>query len=165
MKRVRFGIDIRRGLSGADLYVGIFQVSAVLPAVYIAAAAAYPRLLFRQSFFSVLFDLGMSLLPRALTLTLSSVYRATGSEVIIYYIPLILALVLGLAANRVLHGAPGRAILAHKACIALIALDLVLRLVPMQYNLAFGWSAAVAGFLVRAGCIALLFLDLRAQGE
>ncbi|MBR0373046.1 MAG: hypothetical protein IJH91_00795 [Mogibacterium sp.] len=163
MKRVRFGIDVRRQLTGADLYIKIFQVSAILPAVYIAATAAYPPLLIQRSIFSAVFDLGMSLLPRALTLALSSIFRVTGSEVRICFIPLVLALALGLIGDRVLRGSRRRAILVHKVCIALIAADLMLRLVPLRYNLVFGWPAAIAGFLVRAVCIALLVLDLRAD--
>ena len=163
MKPVKFGIDLRRALTGADVYVRIFQVSAVLPSVFIAAAAAYPPLLLTRNFFSVLFDLGMSMLPRALTLALSTIYRTTGSEIYVYFIPLVIALALGVFADRVLRGSPRKAVLVHKVFIALIAVDLVLRLVPVRYNLVFGWPAAIVGFLVRAGCFAFLVLDLRAD--
>ena len=54
----------------------------------------------------------------------------------------------------------------HSFCIiVLIAADLLVRLIPMKFNLAFGWPMAIIGFLVRAGFIALLIMDIRAAGN
>ena len=59
MSRVEFGIDIRRKLTGADLYVGIFQIFSLLPLPYMFLARVHPPVYSTRNLFSVLFDTGI----------------------------------------------------------------------------------------------------------
>ena len=126
MNRVEFGIDIRRKLTGADLYVRIFQICSLLPLPYIFLATAHPAILNSRNLFSALFDIGMSSLPRLEAYALSCLYRLTSSEVAVYFVVLAFALALGFISARVLRGNPEASIRFHKAAEVLIALDLAI---------------------------------------
>jgi hypothetical protein len=159
---MKFGVAVRNKLTGAGLYVRAMQVSALLPALYIFVASGYPALLRSANVLTFLFGLGCSLLPRGETLAVSSLYRATGSELWVYFALVCFALAFGLLADALLRSrTAGRP--ARLAFAALVAADLLLRLVPLRFNLAFGWPCAVLGFLGRGVCLALILLDLRAE--
>ena len=163
MKRqVRFGTDFRRAITGGDLYVLIFQITALLPLPYILAASAYPAILGTRNPLSVLFDIGISAIPRAEAFALSSLYRTTSNEMVVFFVLPVIALILGKAAENLFQGAPGRALLARRIMMALIACDLVIRLIPVKANRARGIPAAIAGFAVRAACLWLVWMDIRA---
>ena len=159
---MKFGFDDRKHLTGGGLYVRVMQVAALLPMLYVLIAPSYPPILTQRSLLSVLFDLGFSALPRWETLGLSALYRVTGSEIAMYFALLIPALVFGLAAKRLPEK---HARTARIVCAALVASDLLLRLLPLKCNTAFGFSCAAAGFAVRLGCLILLLLDLRAAKQ
>jgi hypothetical protein len=159
---MRFGFENRKHLTGTDLYVRVMQIAALLPAVYLITIPGYPAITTQHSVLSVLFDLGFSVLPRIETLALSLLYRATASEIAMYFAMLIAALVLGLAAKKLLDRAPRTVRLVFAA---LIAVDLILRLLPLRFNAAFGLPCAIAGFGIRLGCLALILLDLRAAKQ
>lgn len=158
---VRFGIDIRRQLTGADLYVRIFQICALLPLPYIYVGWAHPAILSTRDLLSILFDIGICSLPRVEAFALSLLYRATLSEMAVYVVLLLIATVLGFAAVNVLRGNPELSVRMHRLFVVMIACDLVIRLVPVKANLAFGLPAAAAGFAVRAVCLFLIIQDLR----
>ena len=61
--KVRFGIDIRRALTGADLYVKTMQAATLLVLPYVFLATSYWVVLQKQTVWSVLFDIGISILP------------------------------------------------------------------------------------------------------
>ena len=159
---MKFGFENRKQHTGADLYVGAMQIVSLLPALYILVGPSYPALFVRKSVMSVLFDLGFSALPRLETLALSLLYRLTASEVTTFFVLVGGALVFGLAAKKLLSRAP-RA--TRLVCAALIAVDLVLRLLPLRCNTAFGTPCAIAGFAVRLACLILILLDLRAAKQ
>ena len=161
-QRVRFGIDIRRQLTGADLYVRIFQICSLLPLPYLFLAMIDPVIGSTRNIASVLFDIGMSALPRAETFALSFLYHETISEEKVYFIILIIAIALGFAADRVLRGYPDLSVRLHKLFEVLICLDLAVRIVPIRANYAFGIPAAVTGWAIRALCLALLIKDMKA---
>ena len=161
--RVEFGIDIRRKLTGADLYVRVFQICSLLPLPYMFVATAHPAILSTRNLLSMLFDTGISALPRIEAFALSGLYRMTSSEVAVYFVILAVALALGVTAGRVLRGEPERSIRFHKAIAALLALDLVIRVIPVRANIAFGIPAAVFGFALRAVCLYLVMKDLRSE--
>lgn len=163
--RVRFGIDVRKKLTGADIYVRGFQIASMLPVIYLFTASGYMKILTKQGVLSLLFDLGAAVLPRGETLLLSSLYRATSSEMVMIFTMLGISLVFGLLSNIIFRENEARGIRARKVFIVLIAADLLVRLIPMKFNLAFGWPMAIIGFLVRAGFIALLIMDIRAAGN
>jgi len=72
---------------------------------------------------------------------------------------------LGVTAGHVLRGDPERSIRFHKAIAALLALDLVIRVIPVRASIAFGIPAAVCGFAVRAVCLYLVIKDLRTETQ
>ena len=160
---MKFGLNPRKRLTGAELAVRVQQVCALLPVLYLFAASGFPAILSIRSPLSVLFDLGISALPRAESLGLSLLYRLSRSEVWVNFALLGFALVLGLAAGALLRGAPRRARLARWAMLVWIGADLLLRLLPLGCNRAFGLPAALVGFAVQALCLALTALDLRAD--
>jgi len=162
-QRVRFGIDIRRQLTGADLYVRIFQICALLPLPYIFLSAVHPAVLSTRNLFSALFDLGMCSIPRTEAFAMAVLYRETLSEEAVYFIITGLAIVLGFAADRVIRGNPALSIRLHKAFAALICLDLAIRIIPVRANIIFGMPAEAAGFAVRALCLFLIVRDLKAH--
>jgi hypothetical protein len=165
MSRVRFGIDVRRQLTGADLYVRIFQICALLPLPYIFLAGVHPPVLSTRSPFAMLFDVGICALPRVETLALSYIYRATLSEVAVYFVILVIATALGFAAAKVLRGNPEASIKFHKLVASLLILDLAIRIIPVRANYAFGIPAAAAGLVIRAVCLYLVIRDLKAASS
>ena len=98
--KIEFGIDARKKLTGADLYVKIFQITSMLPLLYVIAASGYLAIFKEKSIYSVLFDIGIMGLPRAETLALSTVYRMTGNEMVVYFSIVVIALALGLASDK-----------------------------------------------------------------
>lgn len=163
--RIEFGINKRRKLTGADLYVRIFQICSLLPLPYIFVATAHPAILGTGNPLSILFDLGMCMIPRAEAFGLSYIYRITYSETAVYFVLPVLALVLGVIADRMLRGDLKASENFHKTLAVLICLDLVIRIVPVRANLAFGIPAAIAGFAVRAACLYLVIRDLKAAAQ
>ena len=175
MKRIEFGIGKRKVYTGADLYVRIFQLVSILPLIYIFTATGYTAL-FRRSgaaakIISWLFDIGLSSLPRAEAWLLSWVYRLTSSEVIVYFALLITALALGMCTGALFgttynddyDKSDRRARKNRIVFSALIAADLVMRLIPVHYNLVFGIAPAVIGFILRAACLCFLIMDIRSN--
>jgi hypothetical protein len=159
---IEFGIDIRRKLSGADLYMRIFQIGSLLPLPYIFVATAHPAILGTRNLLSVLFDLGICLVPRAEAFGLSFLYRLTSSEVAVYFVLPVIALALGIVADRMLRGDPAASVRFHKTIAALITLDLAIRIIPVRANFSFGIPYAVAGLAVRAACLYMIIRDLKA---
>lgn len=160
--RICFGIDIRKKLNGSDLYVKTFQLASILPVFYLFMASGYMGIFSKRTVFSVLFDLGVSVIPRAEALALSYIYRMTDNEIIMVFIMMVIGLILGLLSGIIFRENEKRGIAARKVFIILIAIDLVIRLLPMKFNLALGWPAAVIGFIIRAVFIVLLYMDIRA---
>ena len=160
-RRLRFGVGLRGPLSGAELSVRILQGAALPPALFILLVSAYPPAMLHRGFAAVLFELGLSALPRWELLLLSLLYRLSGSEIAVTFALLVFALVFGLIAGRLLRSKRS-AVTAQKVYAALVLADLALRLLPFRFNLAFGLPFVIAGFLLRLGCLALVWLDLRA---
>ena len=163
MKKIRFGIDLRRVLTGADLYVLIFQISSLLAVPYMIAASGHAAVMGTKNVLSLLFDTGMCAVPKAEALLLSLVYRLTASEIAVYFVMLAIALALGITAGKVLRGDPALAVKMHKTAAALICIDLVIRMIPLGFNVTFGIPTAATGFVIRAVCLVLLIADLRAD--
>ena len=158
---MKFGVDLRKTLTGAELGIRMQQICAMLPVLYLFAAASFPVVLTHRNIASVLFDLGFSGLPRLEELGISLLYRITRSEVLVNFLLLGFALALGLAAGVFLRGKTARA--ARRFLVVWIAADLLLRLLPLSLNRAFGLPAAILGFAVQAICLVFCVLDLRAD--
>lgn len=163
--KVAFGIDIRRKLNGADLYVKTFQIASILPVLFLITASGYLGLFGKGGPLAWLFELGMSVLPRWETLGLSFIYRQTSNEVIMLFIMLVIGLILGLFSNKIFREDENRGIRARKVFMALILIDLVLRVLPFRFNTVFGWPFSVLGFAIRAACMVLLYMDIKAYNK
>ena len=159
---VKFGVGVRKALSGAELTVRFGQVCSMLCALYLLAASTYRPAMLHMGPLSVIFGLSASALPRWWLLILAFLYRLSGSEVLLAFAILVPALALGLAAGHFLRE-KRTAVGARKVYAALILADLVMRLLPFSFNLAFGPAFTAAGFLLRLGCLALVLLDLRKE--
>ena len=160
--KVKFGVGLRKALSGAELAVRFGQVCSMLCALYLLVVSTYRPAMLHLGFPAVIFDLSASALPRWWLLLLAALYRFSGSEVLLSFAFLIPALAFGLAAGRLLQE-KGTAVAARRVYAALLLAELVLRLLPFRFNLPFGWPFALAGLLLRLGCLALVLLDLHAK--
>lgn len=158
---MKFGIDIRGKLTGADLAVRIVQIAAALPMLYFVILSGWLSLLTQDTPLTYLFSLGVCAVPRAVALGLSALYRQTGGEVLFSMLLVAAALFYGVVMNRLLHSERGRT--ARVVLIALIAIDLVLRLLPLGFTKAFGLPCKIIAFALRAVCLVLILLDLRAD--
>lgn len=158
---MKFGVNIRGKLTGAELAVRVFQIASLLPLAYMLLASGYPYLFTRYGLFSVLFDLGLASLPRVEAFGLSALYRLTSSELAVYFVLLGFALAFGLLMNALLKGGEKKPRVSRAVWAALIALDLVSRLVPLPFA-ELPLYARILGFAVRLACLALILLDLRA---
>ncbi len=160
--KIRFGVGVRNVLSGAELAVRVTQAASMVCALFLLAVSSYRGAMLHEGPAALLFELGASLLPRWWLLLLAFLYRISGSEVALAFALLVPALVFGLAAGRLLRE-KGSAAAARRVFALLIGLDLISRLIPLRFNLAFGLPFAILGFLLRLGCLALVWLDLRAE--
>ena len=159
--KIQFGINDRKVTSGAGLYLKIFQIISLLPLPYIFLTTLYPAVIAGKNIVSILFDLGLVALPRAEALLMSFLYRLTLNEIIVYFIPLVIAFVWGLILKKILSGPEKNTILIRKILIIALFCDLVLRLLPFSFNYFFAWYFVLFGCVVRAACLVFLILDLK----
>lgn len=160
---MKFGINLRKVKTGAEIYVIIFQITALLPALYIFVISGYPYLMTQKGVHLFLFDVGISALPRWEVLLLSELYRATSSEMTTFFAMLGFALAVGILAANVLEGSPRAALISRIVAAVLIVGDLVFRLLPLHCNQALSPAVNVIGFVIRVACLALVALDLIAH--
>ena len=158
---MKFGIDIRGKLTGADLAVRIVQIASALPMLYLVILSGMLSLLTRETPITYLFSLGVCAVPRAVALGLSALYRHTGGEVLFPMLLVAAALAYGVVMNRLLHSERGR--VTRIVLAVLIALDLIVRLIPLGFPQAFGLPCEIIAFALRAVSLVLVLLDLRAD--
>ena len=157
---MKFGIDVRGRLTGADLAVRIVQIAAALPMLYFVILSGWLALLTQDTPLTYLFSLGVCAVPRAVALGLSALYRQTGGEVLFSMLLVAAALAFGVVMNRLLHSERGRT--ARIVLVVLITIDLILRLLPLGFTKAFGLPCEIIAFALRAVSLTLVLLDLRA---
>ena len=160
---MKFGFGSKKALSGAELYVRIFQLSSLLPLVYIFIAAGSLSVVTKKGVLSFLFDLGVSLLPRWESMGLSLLYHKTGRELAVYFVTLGVALAFGLAAKKIFCGGAKKAFVSRIVFLVIIGADLILRLVPFGFIGSFGVVVTVIAFAVRVVCFVLILLDIIAE--
>ena len=157
---MKFGIDVRGKLTGADLAVRIVQIAAALPMLYFVILSGWLALLTQDTPLTYLFSLGVCAVPRAVALGLSALYRQTGGEALFSMLLVAAALFYGGVMNRLLHSERGRT--TRVVLAVLIAIDLVLRLLPLGFTRAFGLPCEIIAFALRSASLILVLLDLRA---
>ncbi len=145
-------------LTGSLIYTRIFQVSCLLPLVYIFAVSGSGQIITEKGILSFIFDLGVSLLPRWFSLGLSYIYRLSGNEVVLFFLLAFTALIFGFLAKSLFSGRKKGAV--RIVFIALVCADLVLRFVPLGFRPSFGLTVTVISFAVRAVCAGLLLFDI-----
>ena len=160
--RVAWGVQGRKVLTGTQLCARVYQVVSLFPLPYIFCIAGYPAVITTRNVLSLLFDAGIMAIPRLEAVTLSALYRVTSSELVVYFALLVPAIVVGFAIDRLTRCTERTNVRARQALAALIALDLVIRLLPLGFNQAFGLPLAVVGWLCQTVCLAFVILDLRA---
>ena len=116
---MKFGVDLRRERTGADLAVLVFQIASLLPVCYVLIASGYPSIVTQRGLFSVLFGLGCSAIPRAEAFALSALYRLTTSEIVFSLLLLAIALLFGVVMKKRLHGEVQRVHLPDPRCRSL----------------------------------------------
>ena len=135
------------------IYVIMLQAAALLTVPLIFTASGYTAILTKGSVLSWAYALGFSALPQAEVLGLSTLYRLTGSEVLVTLIPLALAFTYGVLAERIF-----KLKYACEVIAALIACDLILRIFV---GAPFGVWAALLGALVRVAGLVLIIIEIR----
>ncbi len=160
---MKLGINDLKKLTGAKLYVLIFQISSLLPLVYIFAVSGYAGLITKKSVTGILFKLGICSIPRTEALGLSFLYKAANNEVLLYFALLTAALIYGIICNKMLNAEYKTAKITRYVFIALIFADLVVRLLPFGFNSVFEFPFLIAGFIIRIACLVLVILDLIAD--
>lgn len=160
---MKFGAATGRQLSGADVYVNVFQAVSLLPLPYMLVVSGYAGLVTRRNVLSFLFDAGCAALPRAQTLALSFLYGIFPHELVLYFSLPLLALVFGLVIKKLLRGSRKTAKTVRIVLCAAVAADLILRIFTPLFHIVFGWSAALIGLAVRLACLALVAGDLIAE--
>ena len=151
---MKFGIDVRGRLTGADLAVRIVQIAAALPMLYLVIVSGWLALLTQDTPLTYLFSLGVCAIPRAAALGLSAIYRHTGGEVLFSMLLAAAALVYGVVMNRLLHSGRGRT--TRVVLAVLIAIDLIARLLPLGFPQAFGLPVEISAFAIRAVSLVLI---------
>ncbi|MBQ7638298.1 MAG: hypothetical protein IJS90_05325 [Clostridia bacterium] len=157
---MKFGLDTRKKMTGANLSVYIFQITSLLPALYIVAASGYGALFTQRGPAGFLCSLGFCGIPRAQALGLSILYRAFSSEAAVCFALLIISLIVGFAGNRLLRAKEKTAFTVRVVYTALIGADLIFRLLPLSFNGAFGFAPSACAFALRLLCLALVTADI-----
>ena len=159
--KIRFGINEKKALTGAELYVRVFQIASLLPLIYIFAYSGYPAVVSSKNILSFPFDIGIMAIPRAESLALALAYRLSSSELTVYFSLLVIAFVFGIVAGKLLRASYNTAKTTRIVIAALIAADLIFRMIPIRINLVFGIPALIIGFVIRLGCLVLVITDLK----
>lgn len=157
---MKFGIDSRKNLTGAGLYMHLFQAVSLFPLVYIAIATGYIGITSTDNIVSYMFDFGIAAIPRYEALLISLAYRKSLSEIAVFFIIIGIALIFGFVLNRLLKGSEKTAIITRIVLIALIAIELVIRLLPLSFNSGFGLTASINALVFRVACLILIVIDL-----
>ena len=158
--KVRFGSGERNSLSGAELYVRIFQITSLMTLPYIFIASGYPALVSYKNILSFIFDAGIMSLPRAEALLCGLIFKLTLHELIVYFLILIFAFVYGIVMKRLLTGPKKHPVIIRRILAVLICADVIFRAIPVKCNISFGWPALLIGEIIRLGCLFLIIKDL-----
>ena len=100
---MKFGLS-NKDRTGAWLAVRLFQIVSFVPALVFLVISGYRGVLAENGVFPTLFSSGMCSLPCWETMGLSVLYRVTRSEVLIHFLLLGVALIVGLVTAPLLHG-------------------------------------------------------------
>ena len=165
MPKLEFGCGKRGVITGADIYVKVFQISSLLVAAYIVIALNYPPVMMKNGAVNFLADLGIVTLPRWEAVLVSLLYEKTLSEVAVFFVLSGAALAFGIAAGRLLRSPGKTAVTARKVFAVIIFCDYILRLMPFGFNSVYGFGMKTAGSAIRLFCAILIVFDIRAASS
>jgi len=157
---MKFGINSRKHITGATVYMYAFQAVSLFPLLYILIAIGYLGIFSSNNILSYLFDFGIAAIPRYEALLVSLIYRKTLSEIVVFYVIIGIALAFGLVLNRLLKGNEKTAIITRITLIVLIVIELIMRLLPLSFNSGFGMTESVIALVFRIACLTLIAIDL-----
>ena len=161
MKKYSIAEKFRRGIyTFTGLAIRVIQAVSLLPLPFILACTGYWALYAHETPLSVMFRLGMASLGRVELFLLSLLYRASLSEVALFFGIVLTALAFGLITKRIAASSE-RA--SHTLSIVLavwLGADLVIRVLPIGWNGNFGTGYEIFGFAVRLVCFGLVIFDL-----
>ena len=158
---MRFGYDEKLRVTGAGLYSRVMTLIPLLPAIYIFMVSGYPGIIAKKGLLAFLCNVGFAALPRYETAFLSWLYRLTSSEAVVDLVMLALAVAFGVISMKLLRGR--RPVPVRIVFLAVIAADLIYRLIPTTDSLAFGPVPEALGFAIRLGCGVVIALDIIAE--
>ena len=157
---MRYGKYLTKKLSCSDIYLVILRVLAMLASLYLIIAPGKMSVLTSRGVLSYLFDLGMESMPKALEYGLAQLYVFSRSEIAVCLVMLAFVLAFALAAGSLLHGRRPTAKWTRIVLALLVFADLIVRLLPLHINKAFGPAASIPAFVIRLVCLALILVDL-----
>jgi len=157
---MKFGINSRKHITGATVYMYAFQTVSLFPLFYILIAIGYLGIFSSNNILSYLFDFGIAAIPRYEALLVSLIYRKTLSEIVVFYVIIGIALAFGLVLNRLLKGNEKTAIITRITLIVLIVIELIMRLLPLSFNSGFGLIESVIALIFRIIFLVLIVIDL-----
>ena len=146
--------------TGTVIYVLLFQAASLIFPLFVIATALYPDLLYMKGIPAFLFELGTCLLPRWEAMLLSLLYRATTSEIITAIVVPSAALAAGIIIRRLISEGGRTAFATRISAAALVACDLLFRLLPFHANRVYGLPAGICSWLFRALCVSLILYDI-----
>ncbi len=153
----------KKKLTLTEIYIMIVQISGILPCLYILYAAGSYSLIMRKGILAVLFDLGITALPRLCVLALSWLYRLSLNEVLVYFVLIASVLAFGLTASHFYEDSDVSAGRLRRFCACAIVIDLIIRLLPLSFNRPFALPYQIIGFAIRLACLFMLVTDIRKQ--
>ena len=152
-------LKTKRSFSGAAAYVVTLQASFLATVPFILVASDTSSVISKHGVLQFLFEAGICSLPRAIALALSSLYRATSGEIWFCLALAAFALVFGLLRSRIFPP-EGKSPAVRCVFAALVAADLVVRLLPFSFNRVFGAAPSVVGSVVRLAALGALVYDI-----
>ncbi len=148
---------IKLGFLGA--YSAAVRIAALAVVPFAVIGSGYMILFTNVNFFSVLAAFGLSALPKIETMLLSLLYNLTKSEMLVLLIILAVAFFFGLTVKKLSENEKAKKI-TTLALTAIVAADVVIRCLPLEFNFVFGVAAYIFGLVFRVGCLALLIAEL-----
>ncbi len=155
---MKFGLS-NKDRTGAWLAVRLFQIVSFVPAFVFLVISGYRGVLAESGVFPTLFSSGMCSLPCWETMGLSVLYRLTRSEVLIHFLLLGVALIVGLAAAPLLRGSEKAGRILRFVLLGALALDIPLGILFNIYGY-FGLVPVICGSAIRLGFAGLIVADL-----
>ena len=160
---MKFGLS-NKDRTGAWLAVRLFQIVSFVPALVFLVISGYRGVLAENGVFPTLFSSGMCSLPCWETMGLSVLYRVTRSEVLIHFLLLGVALIVGLVTAPLLRGSEKTGRVLRFVLLGVLVLDIPLGILFNIYGY-FGLVPVVCGSVIRIGFAGLIVADLIAAGK